>query len=142
MNNTPSQNEAIQKIRQKLYICAALALRHNLDLSAELFRIFVSEAPATPQSMIETKIETKGAIGKFKLEGRDLLVFETIYTAAEPISIDEMLDKFKGNRDTRCSKTTLTTTVKVLRALELISYTEENGKFGYLRKQSNGAFDS
>jgi len=141
MNYTPSQNEAIQKIRQKLYFCAALALRHNLDLSAELFRIFGSEAPETPQSMRETKIETKGAIGKFKLEGRELLVFETVFAATEPISIDEMLDKFKGNRDTRCSKTTLTTTVKVLRALELITYTEENGRFGYLRKQINGTFE-
>lgn len=142
MNNTPSQNEALQKIRQKLYLCAAIALRHDLDLSAELFRIFGSEAPATPQSMIETKIETRNIIDQDKLNKRERLVLETIYESAEPVSIDEMLDKFKGNRDTRCSKTTLTTTVKVLRAMELISYTEENGKFGYLRKQCNGAFDS
>ena len=142
MNNTPSQNEAIQKIRQKLYFCAALALRHNLDLSAELFRIFGSEAPATPHSMIETKIETNVSIGKFKLEGRDLLVFQTIYTATEPISIDEMLDKFKDKKDTRWSKASITSTVKVLRTLDLISYTaNDERKVGYIKKQ-NGIIDS
>lgn len=139
--NTPIQNVALQRIRQKLYVCAALALKNNLDLSAELFRIFGSEAPATPQSMIETKIETKGIIDFEKLTSRERLVLETVYESEEPVSIDEMLDIFKDNKDTRCSKTTLTTTVKILKALELISYTEENGKFGYLRKQINGTFE-
>ena len=141
MPNTPNQNEALQKIRQKLYFCAALALRHNLDLSAELFRIFGSEAPATPQSMIETVNEKKPPIALENLKTRERLVYETVFAATEPVTIDEMLDKFKVNRDTRCSKTTLTVTVKVLKALELIRYTEENGKFGYLRKQSNGTFE-
>ena len=137
MNSTPSQNEAIQKIRQKLYFCAALALRHNLDLSAELFRIFGSEAPTTPQSMIETKIETKGAIDQDRLNKRERLVLETIYESAEPVSINEMLDKFKDKKDTRWSKASITSTVKVLRTLDLISYTaNDERKVGYIKKQN------
>lgn len=137
MNNTPSQNEAIQKIRQKLYLCAAIALRHDLDLSAELFRIFGSEAPATPQAMRETKIETRNLIDQGKLNKRERLVLETIYESAEPVSINEMLDKFKGNRDTRCSKASITSTVKVLRTLDLISYTaNDERKVGYIKKQN------
>ena len=142
MNNTPSQNEAIQKIRQKLYFCAALALRHNLDLSAELFRIFGSEAPATPQSMFETKIETRNIIDQDKLNKRERLVLETIYESAEPVSINEMLDKFKDKKDTRWSKASITSTVKVLRTLDLISYTaNDERKVGYIKKQ-NGIIDS
>lgn len=141
MNNTPSQNEAIQKIRQKLYFCAALALRHNLDLSAELFRIFGSEAPATPQSMIETKIETKGAIGKFKLEGRELLVFETICKSSDPVSVEELLDKFKDNKDTRCSRVTLTNSIKFLKMLDLITQTCVDAKTKYAKVNSYGTFE-
>ena len=137
MNNPPSKNEAIQKIRQKLYFCAALALRHNLDLSAELFRIFGSEAPETPQSMIETKIETRNIIDQDKLNKRERLVLETIYESAEPVSINEMLDKFKDKKDTRWSKASITSTVKVLRTLDLISYTaNDERKVGYVKKQN------
>lgn len=137
MNNTPSQNEALLKIRQKLYLCAAIALKHDLDLSAELFRIFGSEAPATPQSMIETKIETRNIIDQDKLNKRERLVLETIYESAEPVSINEMLDKFKDKKDTRWSKASITSTVKVLRTLDLISYTaNDERKVGYVKKQN------
>ena len=128
MTNTPSTIEALQKIRQKLYLAAALALKNNIDLSGELFRIFGSEAPARP-----SKGQNKPA--KASLTKREQAVLNTIPTTGEPITINEMLDKLKNKSDTRCSKGTLTTCVKILRALELISYTgSESGKNGYLVK--------
>ena len=128
MTNTPSTIEALQKIRQKLYLAAALALKNNIDLSGELFRIFGSEAPARP-----TTRQDKPA--KASLTKREQAVLNTIPTTGEPITINEMLDKLKNKSDTRCSKGTLTTCVKILRTLELISYTgSESGKNGYLVK--------
>lgn len=133
MTNTPSNLEALQKIRQKLYFVAALALKNNIDLSGELFRIFGSEAPARPN-----KGQDKPA--KASLTKREQAVLKTIPTTGEPITINEMLDKLKNKSDTRCSKGTLTTCVKILRTLELISYTgSESGKNGYLVK--NGIID-
>lgn len=134
MTNTPSNLEALQKIRQKLYFVAALALKNNIDLSGELFRIFGSEAPARPN-----KGQDKPA--KASLTKREQAVLNTIPTTGEPITINEMLDKLKNKSDTRCSKGTLTTCVKILRTLELISYTgSESGKNGYLVK--NGIIDA
>lgn len=134
MTNTPSNLEALQKIRQKLYFVAALALKNNIDLSGELFRIFGSEAPARPN-----KGQDKPA--KASLTKREQAVLKTIPTTGEPITINEMLDKLKNKSDTRCSKGTLTTCVKILRTLELISYTgSESGKNGYLVK--NGIIDA
>lgn len=128
MTNTPSNLEALQKIRQKLYLCAAIALKNNIDLSGELFRIFGSEAPARPSAR-----QDKPA--KASLTKREQLILDTIPTTGEPITINEMLDKLKNKSDTRCSKGTLTTCVKILRTLELISYTgSESGKNGYLVK--------
>ena len=135
MTNTPSNIEALQKIRQKLYLAAALALKNNIDLSGELFRIFGSEAPARP-----TTRQDKNII-KASLTKREQAVLNTIPTTGEPITINEMLDKLKNKSDTRCSKGTLTTCVKILRTLELISYTgSESGKNGYLVK--NGIIDA
>jgi hypothetical protein len=134
MTNTPSNIEALQRIRQKLYLCAAIALKHDLDLSGELSRIFGSEAPARPsKGQDKTPIKT--------LSKREQAVLNTIPTTGEPITINEMLDKLKNKSDTRCSKGTLTTCVKILRTLELISYTgSESGKNGYLVK--NGIIDA
>jgi len=127
MTNTPSNLEALQKIRQKLYLAAALALKNNIDLSGELFRIFGSEAPARPTRQEKTI--------KSSLTKRQQSVLNIIPTVGEPISINEMLDKLKNKSDTRCSKGTLTTCVMILRTLELISYTgSESGKNGYLVK--------
>ena len=129
MTHTPSNLEALQKIRQKLYLAAALALKNNIDLSAELFRIFGSEAPARPN-----KDQDKTPI-KASLTKREQSVLNTIPKSGEPITINEMLDKLQDKEDTRCSKATLTTCIKILRTLELISYTgSESGKNGYLVK--------
>ena len=129
MTHTPSNLEALQKIRQKLYLAAALALKNNIDLSGELFRIFGSEAPARPN-----KDQDKTPI-KASLTKREQSVLNTIPTTGEPITINEMLDKLQDKEDTRCSKATLTTCIKILRTLELISYTgSESGKNGYLVK--------
>jgi hypothetical protein len=128
MRNTPSNIEALQKIRQKLYLAAALALKNNIDLSGELFRIFGSEAPARPTTR-QNKTPIKS------LSAREQLILDTIPTTGEPITINELLDKLKNKSDTRCSKGTLTICVKILRTLELISYTgSESGKNGYLVK--------
>ena len=129
MTHTLSNLEALLKIRQKLYLCAHLALKNNIDLSGELFRIFGSEAPARPN-----KDQDKTPI-KASLTKREQSVLNTIPTTGEPITINEMLDKLKNKSDTRCSKGTLTTCIKILRTLELISYTgSESGKNGYLVK--------
>lgn len=129
MTHTPSNLEALQKIRQKLYLCAHLALKNKIDLSGELFRIFGSEAPGRP-----AKDQDKNII-KRSLTKRQQSVLNIIPTAGEPISINEMLDKLQDKSDTRCSKGTLTTCVMILRTLELISYTgSESGKIGYLVK--------
>ena len=129
MTHTLSNLEALLKIRQKLYLAAALALKNNIDLSGELFRIFGSEAPARPN-----KDQDKTPI-KASLTKREQSVLNTIPTTGEPITINEMLDKLKNKSDTRCSKGTLTTCIKILRTLELISYTgSESGKNGYLVK--------
>lgn len=141
MPNTPNQNEALQRIRQKLYLCAAIALKHDLDLSAELFRIFGSEAPATPQSMIETVNEKKAIVSVDRLEPRERLVLETIYESSEPVSIDEMLDKFKDNKDTRCSRVTLTTSVRFLKMLDLITQTCVDDKTKYAKVIPYGTFE-
>lgn len=128
MTHTPSNLEALQKIRQKLYLAAALALKNNIDLSGELFRIFGSEAPARPNKDQDKPI-------KRSLTKRQKSVLNIIPTAGEPITINEMLDKLKNKSDTRCSKGTLTTCVMILRTLEFISYTgSESGKNGYLVK--------
>jgi len=134
MTHTPSSLVALQKIRQKLYLCAALALRNNIDLSGELFRIFGDEAPA--RSTRQSKTPAKASLTK-----RQQSILDTIPNIGEPITINEMLAKLKNKSDTRCSKGTLTTCVKILRALELISYTgSESGKSGYLVK--NGIIDA
>ena len=128
MTHTPSNLEALQKIRQKLYLAAALALKNNINLSGELFRIFGSEAPARPNKDQDKPI-------KRSLTKRQKSVLNIIPTAGEPITINEMLDKLQDKEDTRCSKATLTTCVMILRTLELISYTgSESGKNGYLVK--------
>ena len=128
MTHTPSILEALLKIRQKLYLCAHLALKNNIDLSGELFRIFGSEAPARPNKDQDKPI-------KRSLTKRQKSVLNIIPTAGEPITINEMLDKLQDKEDTRCSKTTLTNCIKILRTLELISYTgSESGKNGYLVK--------
>lgn len=129
MTHTLSNLEALQKIRQKLYLAAALALKNNIDLSGELFRIFGSEAPARPN-----KDQDKTPI-KASLTKREQSVLNTIPKSGEPITINEMLDKLQDKEDTRCSKATLTTCIKILRTLELIRYTgSESGKNGYLVK--------
>ena len=131
MTHTLSNLEALLKIRQKLYLCAHLALKNNIDLSGELFRIFGSEAPARPN-----KDQDKNII-KASLSKREQLVLETIYESKEPVSIEEMLVKFKDKKDTNWSRTAITGTIKVLRTLELISYTaNEDKKVGYLKKQN------
>ena len=129
MTHTLSNLEALLKIRQKLYLAAALALKNNIDLSGELFRIFGSEAPARPSAR-QDKTPIKASLTK-----REQSVLNTIPKTGEPITINEMLDKLKNKSDTRCSKGTLTTCIKILRTLELISYTgSESGKNGYLVK--------
>ena len=129
MTHTPSNLEALLKIRQKLYLSAALALKNNIDLSGELFRIFGSEAPARPNAR-QDKTPIKASLTK-----REQSVLNTIPKSGEPITINEMLDKLQDKEDTRCSKATLTTCIKILRTLELISYTgSESGKNGYLVK--------
>ena len=129
MTHTLSNLEALLKIRQKLYLAAALALKNNIDLSGELFRIFGSEAPARPN-----KDQDKNII-KASLSKREQSVLNTIPKSGEPITINEMLDKLQDKEDTRCSKATLTTCIKILRTLELIRYTgSESGKNGYLVK--------
>lgn len=136
MNNTPSQNEALQRIRQKLYLCAHLALKNNIDLSGELFRIFGSDAPETPPEVIEAKAKTWNGINTEELSSREWLIFETVCESVAPVSINEMLVKFKNKKDTNWSRTTITGTVKILQTLNLISYTVgENKKVGYLKKQ-------
>lgn len=135
------KNEVLCRIRSKLHFCAALAFKNDIDLTAEIVKIFgLQEYP--PKNMIETKVETKSIIECDRLSAREKLVLETIYEANEPVSINEMFEQFKGNRDTRCSKTSITSTVKVLRALELISYTaNDERKVGYLKKQTGTIYD-
>ena len=137
---TPS-HEVLRRIRSKLHFAAALAIKNNIDVSAEIIKIFGLQE-STPQSMIETPIKSKGIIERDRLSLREKLVLETIYEANEPVSINEMFEQFKGNRDTRWSKTAITSTVKVLRALELISYTaNEDRKVGYMKKQNENIYD-
>lgn len=128
---TPS-HEVLRRIRSKLHFAAALAIKNNIDVSAEIIKIFGLQK-TTPQSMIETKVETKSIIERNRLSMREKLVLETIYESIAPVSINEMLEVFKGNSDTRCSKSTITASVKILKALELIKYTVEDMKVGYSR---------
>ena len=137
---TPS-HEVLRRIRSKLYFAAALAIKNNIDVSAEIIKIFGLQE-STPQSMIETKVETKSIIERDRLSVREKLVLETIYESTEPVSINEMFDKFKGNSATRWSRATISGTVKVLRTLDLISYTaNEDRKVGYLKKQNGIIYD-
>lgn len=138
-----TKHEVLCRIRSKLHFCAALALKNDIDLTAEIVKIFgLQESQLQTQSMIETKIETKSIIERDRLSPREKLVLETIYASTEPVSINEMFDKFKGNSATRWCKGTITSTVKVLRALELISYTaNEDRKVGYLKKQNGTIYD-
>ena len=78
-------------------------------------------------------LKSKNIIERNRLSMRERLVLETIYESIAPVSINEMLEVFKGNRDTRCSKSTITASVKILKALELIKYTVEDMKVGYSR---------
>ena len=138
-----TKHEVLCRIRSKLHFCAALALKNDIDLTAEIVKIFgLQESQLQTQSMIETKIETKSIIEGDRLSPRERLVLETIYESTEPVSINEMFEQFKGKRDTRWSKTAITSTVKVLRSLELISYTaNEDRKVGYLKKQNGNIYD-
>ena len=102
---TPS-HEVLRRIRSKLHFAAALAIKNNIDVSAEIIKIFGLQESA----------ESKNIIERNRLSMRDRLVLE-----------------FKGNRDTRCSKSTITASVKILKALELIKYTVEDMKVGYSR---------
>ena len=138
-----TKHEVLCRIRSKLHFCAALALKNDIDLTAEIVKIFgLQESQLQTQSMIETRIETKSIIEGDRLSPRERLVLETIYESTEPVSINEMFEQFKGNRDTRWSKTAITSTVKVLRSLELISYTaNEDRKVGYLKKQNGNIYD-
>ena len=117
---TPS-HEVLRRIRSKLHFAAALAIKNNIDVSAEIIKIFGLQELA----------ESKNIIERNRLSMRDKLVLETIYESIAPVSINEMLEVFKGNRDTRCSKSTITASVKILKALELIKYTVEDMKVGY-----------
>ena len=119
---TPS-HEVLRRIRSKLHFAAALAIKNNIDVSAEIIKIFGLQESA----------ESKNIIERNRLSMRDRLVLETIYESIAPVSINEMLEVFKGNRDTRCSKSTITVSVKILKALELIKYTVEDMKVGYSR---------
>jgi hypothetical protein len=119
---TPS-HEVLRRIRSKLHFAAALAIKNNIDVSAEIIKIFGLQESA----------ESKNIIERNRLSMRDKLVLETIYESIAPVSINEMLEVFKGNRDTRCSKSTITASVKILKALELIKYTVEDMKVGYSR---------
>ena len=119
---TPS-HEVLRRIRSKLHFAAALAIKNNIDVSAEIIKIFGLQELA----------ESKNIIERNRLSMRDRLVLETIYESIAPVSINEMLEVFKGNRDTRCSKSTITASVKILKALELIKYTVEDMKVGYSR---------
>ena len=133
-----TKHDVLCRVRSKLHFCAALALKNDIDLTAEIVKIFgLQESQLQTQSMIETKIETKGVIDQDRLNKRERLVLETIYESAEPVSINEMLDKFKDKKDTRWSKASITSTVKVLRTLDLISYTaNDERKVGYVKKQN------
>ena len=119
---TPS-HEVLRRIRSKLHFAAALAIKNNIDVSAEIIKIFGLQELA----------ESKNIIERNRLSMRDKLVLETIYESIAPVSINEMLEVFNGNRDTRCSKSTITASVKILKALELIKYTVEDMKVGYSR---------
>lgn len=119
---TPS-HEVLRRIRSKLHFAAALAIKNNIDVSAEIIKIFGLQESA----------ESKNIIERNRLSMRERLVLETIYESIAPVSINEMLEVFKGNRDTRCSKSTITASVKILKALELIKYTVEDMKVGYSR---------
>jgi len=119
---TPS-HEVLRRIRSKLHFAAALAIKNNIDVSAEIIKIFG----------LQESTESKNIIERDRLSMRDRLVLETIYESIAPVSINEMLEVFKGNSDTRCSKSTITASVKILKALELIKYTVEDMKVGYSR---------
>ena len=136
MTHTPSSLVALQKIRQKLYLCAALALRNNIDLSGELFRIFGDEAPLRQIPKHKIKILPAETLVKLPLTERQTLVMETIYEADEPVTINEMFAKFATKADTRCSLSSITTTVKFLRGIDLIGQANtECGKQGYTRPE-------
>lgn len=127
----------LRKIRASLFHAAALAFKHNINLVKEVRKI-VGESDDQEAKLEEfadlkdTAIMERSSI----LTERELMVYRTICQETEPISINEMLDKFKVNKDTRCSKATLTTVIKVLKRLDLISYTVfPNDKSGYIKKQ-------
>jgi len=127
------RHEVLRLIRSKLHFAAALALKNDIDLTAEIIKIF-GYKDTESQRMIETPIESKSIIESDRLSPREKLVLETIYGAIKPVSINEMVDQFKGNSVARWSKSSITQSVKVLQRMDLIGQANtEEGIQGYAR---------
>lgn len=143
-----NHTEALRRIRSSLFHAASIALKHQIDIHSEFAKIMDNSIPKeVSQSLVETRaeeIKTEPPLQsltdsiKEKLLPRERLVYETIHESSEPISIDEMLDKFKDNKDTRCSRPTLTSSVKILRVLGLITQTCVEEKVKYARIDFHG----
>lgn len=130
MPNSINHQKALQRIRASLYFAAALALKHDVDLASEVSRILDDPQPKlVPRNFIESNVTNK--IGS--LLPREKLVYETIYESPNPLGIDEMLEKFAANKRTRCSRPTLTSSVKILRVLGLITQTCIEEKIKYAK---------
>ena len=143
-----NQTEALRRIRSSLFHAASIALKYQIDIHSEFAKIMDNSIPKeVSQSLVETRIEeikTEQPLQpildsiKGNLLPRERLVYETIHESNEPLSIDEMLDKFKNNEDTRCSRPTLTSSIKILRVLGLITQTCVEEKVKYARIDFHG----
>lgn len=130
MSNSINHHKALQRIRASLHYAAALALKHDINLDLEVGKIFGDPQPKlVAKDFIESMDTNK--IGS--LLPREKLVYETIYESPNPLGIDEMLEKFAANKRTRCSRPTLTTSVKILRVLGLITQTCIEEKIKYAK---------
>lgn len=141
MPSSINKHETIlRRIRASLHFAAALALKHDINLASEVSKILDDPQPKlVAKKFIEPKIKLNTTIKS--LSQREKMVYETICQESEPVSINELFDKFKVNKEARCSKSTLTIVINVLKKLNLIYYTViENNKSGYLKKENSSCF--
>jgi hypothetical protein len=132
-----TQYEILKRIRSKLFFIAALALKNNIDLTDELEKIFGEESPLRKIPKHKITIIPAEVVKRIPLNPRETNVMELFYMSTEPITMDEIVAKLSFKADTRCSKSSVTTTVKVLQGMRLIGQANnEDGIQGYIKLEA------
>lgn len=135
--NSQVKFDIFKRLRSKLHFCAALALRNNIDLTDELNKIFGTESPLRQIPKNKIKIVPAEVSKRIPLNLRETQIMELFVMSAEPITMDEIVAKLSYSADTRCSKSSVTTTVKVLQGMRLIGQANnEDGIQGYIQLEA------